>query len=240
MRSAWSCRSVRELNTDNLLARGPAPATARHFPAPPPPRYGARMKRWLLCLSLALLSACPMQAMSEKLVPDDVRAEVAAQIDALVAGDVEFILEAFPEERSNPEFREQITRMAGNVPDADVLSRDVVGVQASTEQAYSTTEGAVRTGTYNLANELEFSDGRFLLVQTAHTLDDAGECCVLRAINASRHSESPVKSQLARQARVMKGVGLLLLLSTLATIAFLIIRIGGRAARARAEAEGRL
>ena len=190
------------------------------------------MSRWLLIPFALLLSACSMQAMSEKLVPDDVRAEVDAQIDALVAGDSDFIVAAFPDEQSNPDFREQITRMVANVPDAAETARDVVGVQARTEQAYNATDGAVRTGTYNLAHELAFADGRYLLVQTAHTLDDAGGCCVLRAINASRHAESPVKAQLARQARVMKVVGLLLLLTTLATIAFLIIRVGGRKARA--------
>ena len=191
------------------------------------------MTRILLpALAALLLSACSMQAMSEKLVPDDVRTEVDAQIDALVARDRGFILDAFPEERANPEFTEQIARMIGNVPEAQEVSRDVVGVQARTEQAYSTTDGAVRTGTYNLAHELAFADGTFLLVQTAHTLDASGECCVLRAINAQRSTESPVKAQLARQATIFRFVGLFLLISTLAAIAFLIIRVGGRRARA--------
>ena len=185
-----------------------------------------------LLLSALGLSGCSMEAMRDKLVPDDVVAEVDQQIDALLAGESGFILDAFPEERNNPEFTEQITRMVANVPDAAVTARDVVGVQARTEQAYSTTEGAVRTGTYNLAHEIAFDDGSFLLVQTAHTLDADGECCVLRAINATRASESPIKADRERQAGVMRIVGLLLLLSTLATIAFLIIRVGGRRARA--------
>ena len=192
------------------------------------------MMRALLPLLALLLSACSMQAMSEKLVPDDVRAEVDAQIDALVAGDTAFIIDAFPEERANPEFTEQITRMAANVPNAAEVSRDVVGVQARTEQAYSTTDGAVRTGTYNLAHELAFDGGTFLLVQTAHTLDADGECCVLRAVNAQRSTESPVKAQLARQSRIFRFVGLFVLVSTLAAIAFLIIRVGGRRAREKA------
>ena len=190
------------------------------------------MSRLLPLLLAVLLSACSMQSMSEKLVPTDVRDAVSDQLDALVAGESDFIFEAFPDDADDPEFREQMTRMVANVPDAQEISRDVVGVQARTEQSYNTSEGAVRTGTYNLAHEIAFADGNFLLVQTAHTLDARGECCVLRAINATRSTESPVKADLVRQGRIMRFVGLFLLISTLAAVAFLIIRVGGRRARA--------
>lgn len=188
------------------------------------------IRAFLLLLSAALLSACSMEAMSEKRVPDDVRAEVNAQIDRLIAGDTVFIFDAFPDERDNPEFREQIKRMAANVPDGDEISRDVVGVIGSTEQAYSDTQGAIRRGTYNLAYELAFEDG-YLLVQTAHTLTDDGDCCALRAINASRSDTSPMRADQIRRARLFKFLALFLLITTLATAAILIIRLGGRKAR---------
>jgi len=171
-----------------------------------------------------------MQAMSEKRVPADVRAEVNAQIDQLVAGDTAFIFDAFPDDRDNPEFRAQIARMTANVPEGEELSRDVVGVIGSTEQAYSDTQGAVRRGTYNLAYELRFEDG-YLLVQTAHTLTDDGECCALRAINATRSDASPMRDSQVRRARMFKFLGIFLIISTLATIVLLIIRVGGRKAR---------
>ena len=197
------------------------------------------MRRLLVsCLSALAVSACSMEAMEDKLIPDDVSAEVDAQIDRLVAGETGFIFDAFPDDATSPDFRAQIERMVGNVPDAEEVSRDVVGLQAATEQAYTVEGGAVRSGTYNMAHELAFDDGTYLLVQTAHTMTDAGECCALRAINASRHDTSPVKAQRARQAAVMKIVALLLLLTTLATAAFLIIRVGGRKARAAQMGEG--
>jgi hypothetical protein len=190
------------------------------------------MYRLFIVLAGLWLSACSMQAMAEKRVPADVRAEVDAQIDRLIAKDVDFILAAFPEERNNPAFREQITRMVDNVPNGAVLRRDIVGVQGRTDQAYSDTQGAVRSGVYNLAHEIAFDGDAFLLVQTAHTFTDDGACCQLRAINASRHETSPYKAQLERQSRIMKFVALFTLISTLAVIVFLIIRVGGRKARA--------
>lgn len=184
----------------------------------------------LLPFAALLLSACSMQAMAEKRVPDDVRAEVDSQIDRLVAGETQFIFDAFPDDADDPAFREQIARMAANVPDSPILSRNVVGVMGRTEQAYSDRQGAVRSGTYNLAHELAFENG-YLLIQTAHTLNADGDCCVLRNINASRHDSSPLKTGQDRRARIFKFLAIFLLISTLITAVVLIIRIGGRKAR---------
>jgi hypothetical protein len=184
----------------------------------------------LICVFAAFLSACSMEAMSEKRVPPDVRAEVNAQIDQLVAGETQFIFDAFPDDQANPDFRAQVAQMVTNVPDGPALSRDVVGVIGSTEQAYSDTQGAVRRGTYNLAYELAFEDG-YLLVQTAHTLKADGECCVLRAINATRSDSSPMHEDQANRARLFKFLAIFFLISTLATIVIIVIRIGGKKAR---------
>lgn len=184
----------------------------------------------LLILAALTLTACSMQAMSEKRVPEDVRAEVNAQIDRLVAGDTDFIIDAFPDDAVNPEFREQMARMVANVPDGPELSRHVVGVMGSTAQAYDDMQGAVRSGTYNLAHELEF-EGGYLLVQTAHTLTDDGACCVLRAINATRSDASPLYADQQRRGSIFKFLAAFIVVSTLATIIVLIIRIGGRKAR---------
>ena len=186
--------------------------------------------RFLLLLFSSLLCACSMEAMSEKRVTDDVRAEASAQIDRLIASDTGFIFDAFPEERDNPEFREQIARMAANVPGGDETARHVIGVIGSTEQVYSDAEGTVRRGTYNLAYELAFEDD-YLLVQIAHTLTDDGDCCVLRAINASRSDTSPMREDQVRRARLFKFLTLFLLISSVVTALVLIIRIGKRKAR---------
>lgn len=184
----------------------------------------------LLILTATLLSACSMEAMSEKRVPADVRDAVNAQIDQLITGDTDFIFDAFPEDQDNPEFRAQVSQMVANVPDGAELSRDVVGVIGSTEQAYSDTQGAIRRGTYNMAYELAFEDG-YLLVQTASTLDEDGECCVLRAINATRSEASPMREDQVRRAKLFKFLGIFFLISTLATVIVIVIRVGGKKAR---------
>lgn len=184
----------------------------------------------LLILTATLLSACSMEAMSEKRVPADVRDAVNAQIDQLITGDTDFIFDAFPEDQDNPEFRAQVAQMVANVPDGPELSRDVVGVIGSTEQAYSDTQGAIRRGTYNMAYELAFEDG-YLLVQTASTLDEDGECCVLRAINATRSEASPMREDQVRRAKLFKFLGIFFLISTLATVIVIVIRVGGKKAR---------
>ncbi len=176
-----------------------------------------------------------MQAMAEKRAPDDVRAYVDAQIDRLVAGDTQFILDAFPDDAANPELLAQIDRMRANIPEGEEVSRDIVGVMGSTEQAYSDSQGAVRRGTYNLAHELAFegADGEagFLLVQTATTLDEAGRCCILRSINATRADASPMLRAQRRRGRAFRIIVVLLLITSLASATFLTIRVGGKKAR---------
>lgn len=171
-----------------------------------------------------------MEAMADKRVPDDVRAHVNAQIDQLIAGDTAFIYDAFPDDADTPEFRAQIAQMVTNTPDGPEISRNVVGVIGSTEQAYSDQKGAVRRGTYNMAYELQFEDG-YLLVQTAHTLKDDGECCALRAINATRSNASPMYADRVGRARLFTVLGILLLISTFITLIVLVIRLGGKKAR---------
>lgn len=185
----------------------------------------------LLTLTALTLSACSMEAMSEKRVPPDVRAEVNAQIDQLIAGETGFVYDAFPDDRDNPELRAQVTRMNANIPDGPELSRDVVGVIGSTEQAYNDTQGAIRRGTYNMAYELAFEDG-YLLVQTAHTIKADGECCDLRSINATRSEASPMRDDQVGRAKLFKFLGIFFLISTLATVVVIVIRIGGKNARA--------
>lgn len=206
-------------------------AGAFPFGKPTSARYSAPMIRVLtLALAAFVLPACSMEAMSGKRVPPDVRAEVNAQIDQLIAGETGFIYDAFPDDRDNPELRAQVTRMSANIPDGPELSRDVVGVIGSTEQAYSDTQGAIRRGTYNMAYELAFEDG-YLLVQTASTLDEDGECCVLRAINATRSEASPMREDQVRRAKLFKFLGIFFLISTLATVVVIVIRVGGKKAR---------
>jgi hypothetical protein len=189
------------------------------------------MSRLLLILSAFFLSACSMEAMAEKRVPDDVRAHVNAQIDQLIIGDTQFILDAFPDDADNPDLLAQIERMEANVPEGTEQSRHIVGVMGSTEQAYNDTRGAIRRGTYNLAHELEFEDG-YLLVQTATTLDPQGDCCVLRSINATRSDASPMREGQVSRARLFRILAILLAISSFGTLIFLIIRLGGRKARA--------
>jgi hypothetical protein len=191
------------------------------------------IRHLLIPVAAFILSACSMQAMAEKRVPADVRAAVNAQIDQLLSGDTDFIFAAFPDDADNPEFQAQIARMAANVPDAEPVSRTIVGVMGTTEQAYSDRQGAIRQGTYNLAHEIAFSDGTYLLIQTAHTLDDRGECCRLRSINATRSETSPMYEDQQDRARFFRLLAILLVISTLITIVALIVRVGGRKARAK-------
>ncbi|MEM7727850.1 MAG: hypothetical protein AAF311_01095 [Pseudomonadota bacterium] len=190
----------------------------------------------LLPLAALLLSACSVQAMAERRVPEDVRAHADEQIDRLVAGDLQFVRDAFPDDADNPDLLAQIERMRSNVPDGAEASRDIVGVMGTTEQAYDDGRGAVRRGTYNLAHELAFESGGtpsgYLLVQTAYTLDADGACCVLRSINATRSGASPMREGQVSRARLFRIMALLLLVTSLATAAFLLIRVGGRKARA--------
>jgi hypothetical protein len=167
------------------------------------------------------LAACSMEGMVEKMVPEDVRADHAAHIDALLAGDDSRIRSAFKDDLDfeSDAIMKQMESITAAVPEGKELRRDYVGVNSNA--SISTESG--RSRDIDLISEVQTEAG-FMLVTSKYGLDATGTCCRLMNINVESFDASPIRAGLETAMRVAKWVGLGVLLSIILLVAFLIRR----------------
>lgn len=177
------------------------------------------MKYVLLTLSALLLSACSIQGMVEKAVPEDVRADHAAHIDRLLDRDTSRIENAFDLDTQNAETQAQLKAILDNVSEGDEIRRDYVGMNSAS--SFSTGEGKSRD--INLVSEIQTQDG-YMTVTTQYALDPQGECCRITNINVEKFETSPVREALESVKRVAKIIGIVFLLGVVALVFFLVRR----------------
>ena len=168
-----------------------------------------------------LLAACSMEGMAEKMVPEDVRADHAAHIDAFLAGDDSRMRNAFKNDLdiTSEEITAHMAAMIASVPTGQEIRRDYVGVNSVT--SISTSEGKMRD--INLISEVQ-TEGGFMLVTSQYGLNTQGECCRLMNIVVESHETSPIRAGLEAVMKIAKWVGLGVLLLMGLLIAFLIRR----------------
>jgi hypothetical protein len=168
-----------------------------------------------------LLAACSMEGMAEKMVPEDVRADHAAHIDALLAGDDSRIRSAFKDDLDfeSDAIMKQMESITAAVPEGKELRRDYVGVNSNA--SISTESG--RSRDIDLISEVQTEAG-FMLVTSKYGLDATDTCCRLMNINVESFDASPIRAGLETAMRVAKWVGLGVLLSIILLVTFLIRR----------------
>jgi hypothetical protein len=168
-----------------------------------------------------LLAACSMEGMAEKMVPEDVRADHAAHIDALLAGDDSRIRSAFKDDLDfeSDAIMKQMESITAAVPEGKELRRDYVGVNSNA--SISTESG--RSRDIDLISEVQTEAG-FMLVTSKYGLDATDTCCRLMNINVESFDTSPIRAGLETAMRVAKWVGLGVLLSIILLVTFLIRR----------------
>jgi len=177
------------------------------------------MKHLYLTLSALILSACSIQGMVEKTVPENVLADHAAHIDKLLERDTTLIAKAFELDLEDPETQELIAEVLANVPKGDEIRRDYVGMNNST--SFSAGEGKSRQ--INLVSEIQTQSG-FMTVTSDYSLDEKGECCRLTNIHVQSYETSPVRETLETFKKVAKIIGIIFLIAIFAII-LIIVRV---------------
>lgn len=177
------------------------------------------MKYLLLALTAMLLSACSIQGMVEKAVPESVRADHAAHIDRLLERDTSRLENAFNLDPQNEETQAQLDSILDNVPEGGEIRRDYVGM--NTASSFTTGEGKSRD--INLVSEIQ-TQGGYMTVTTQYALDPQGECCRITNLNVEKFETSPVREALESVKRVAKIIGIIFLIGILALVFFLVRR----------------
>ena len=171
-----------------------------------------------LCAAFAL-TACSIQGMVEKTVPEDVRSDHMAHIDKLLAKDMSRIERAFDLDVSDPETQKNINMILENIPDGKEIRRDYVGVNS----AASVSVGEGKSRDINIVSEIQ-TEGGYMTVTGQYALGADGECCVMTNINVAKFDTSPVRQSLETVKKIAKIVGLTFLLLIAGLVFFLVRR----------------
>lgn len=173
------------------------------------------MTRYLvLILAAIILSACSIQGMAEKAVPEPVRDEAHANVTEIMSGDFSSI-EAIPGTEGEA-FETALSNMQAEVRDGAERARNLVGFQSNVSKG----TGEATRKSYNLAWEVETAGGFTTISQTFLSEDGSAPALAAVQIAGSDKSTAAQIRRIGMAARIM-GVALLI---GIALVALFLLR----------------
>lgn len=158
------------------------------------------MRIFVSIVLAALLSACAMEEMASKLLPDDIEQTSWDVVTATFAEDVDYFLPMKPEDMSLEDFEKQVLGALSQRSGGDVLSKHLVSASTNT----NVSAGSGRTRTIEAGHEIETSEG-FTLVSTRFTQGpNETVCCRLANINVQKFDTSPAYQTILLTEEIMK------------------------------------
>lgn len=175
------------------------------------------------CLIALLLTACSIQDMAEKIIPEDVRTDANLQIDAISNNDLSLLVESLGINIENEAIEKQLDGVRSQIIDGPEIRRDIVGAHAKTHFSASMAEGKQSETTYNVTYEIEKEKG-FMAITTHYTLKENGECCRLYHVNVQKFDSSPYRLGFAALKKAVFIAGGILLFILFGLIVFFVRR----------------
>lgn len=176
-----------------------------------------------LTLFALLLSACSIEGMAEKMIPESVRLDAQKHVDALSNNDISLIISAFEADPEDESVKAQLDSITAQIIEGPEIRRDIVGANASKSFNASTSEGAQSQTTYDLTYEIEKADG-FMAITTTYNLNENGECCRITNINAQKFEASPYRAGLEAMKKGFKIAAIIIGVFLLLLVFFLVRR----------------
>ena len=181
---------------------------------------GSITKYLLVLVSVAILTACSMQKMADKILPEPVKVDATKAVDAVFAKDASFFASMRSEKMSDEEFKAAIDNLFSFVSEGAEIRRDIVS-------ASSKVNASIGSGTnkaYSLIYEIQTDDGFTAISLDYVKTPEQAECCELININVNKSDTSPYRATLEMVGKVMKIIGLIFLLGIGLLIFFLVRR----------------
>ena len=160
------------------------------------------MIRLILPLVAMFLSACTMEGLAGRLIPDEVRADAERLTDEIMAGEFGTVRAAFPDQ-AGPEFEAFLSGIAKELEGKTETAREIIGAQAS---AGAGTDGPSRT--YALVHEVQIEDRFVLVSQVWKRRGD--EDVTLFAVDIT-DADTSTAAQLRRTGMIVRVAGSILL-----------------------------
>lgn len=164
-----------------------------------------------LIIVSSLLSACSIESMADKILPEHIKQESTEIVDAVMEGDTQFFIQRkadllspdLLETVSDEEFEESIVNAFSNAGANTEVSRYIVGVSANV----SASLGEGSTKTYETIYELETSEGFVLISLRLANRSGTNECCEIKSIDVRDYKTSPIRAGLTLTKKVFTFLG---------------------------------
>lgn len=176
------------------------------------------MRVFIGLMAALTLTACSIEGMVEKTVPENVRADHAAHIDRLLDRDMSRIVRAFDLNLEDEEVRKSLEGILDNVSNGKEIRRDYVGMNSSFHQSRA---GRVRD--VNLVTDVQTEFG-FMTVTGKYKSMSNDQFLKLVNIEVVKSDTSPIRQGLESLKKVMKIVGFVLSTVALSLVLFLLRR----------------
>lgn len=175
-------------------------------------------KYLVLLVSAVILTACSMEKLANKILPEPVKSHATQAVEAVLSKDAAFFKSMQGEKMSDEDFEKAVEGMFAAVSDGAEIRRDIVS--ASSEVNASLGNGTNKA--YSLIYEIQTDDGFTAISLDYVQAPKMSECCRLNNINVVKSDTSPYRQMLETMAKIMKIAGLVLLLGLGLLIFFLV------------------
>ena len=133
------------------------------------------MRLFILIVLTLSLTACSIEKMAEKMLPDDIELQSQDVVTAVFEQDMDFFLPLKGEEVDLESFNKNVEAMFGQKSKGDIISRHIVSANVSSN--ISTEKG--KTKDINIGHEVKTSEGFTLISTRFYQGSEDTKCCTL-------------------------------------------------------------
>lgn len=177
------------------------------------------MRSISVTITALFLSACNVEALAEKILPDNVKAHSHEVVNAVLEEDAPFFEPLRAENLTIDEFQAAIEEMFSYHSDGAEISRHIVS--ASTNKSFN-SEGTFKL--IEIVHEVKTEGGYTLISNRYEQKPGMDTCCDLTFVNVQKFDESPYYEDLVSLQKISKIVGISFLLLFLFLGIFIVRR----------------
>ncbi len=165
------------------------------------------MRVILVFLTAVFLSACNIEKLAEKILPETVLADSQTAVDSVMAGNTAHFAPLKSEEMSQEEFDDRLLRLFDERSSGEEVSRHIVSASSSSNYGTNGNSKDIQ-----LIYEIKTTEG-YSAIGLSYALAPAtGECCTLTRVTVQQSETSPYYEGMLVMMKSLKIAGLMLLL----------------------------
>ena len=176
------------------------------------------MRLLILCFAVCL-SACSIDNLANKILPDEVKSHSQAAVDAVANKDSAFFAPLKTENFTDEEFEIQLGKMFAYMPGGTEQSRHIVGANSK----FGTNSKTGNYKQYDVTYEVKTAEGYGTVALIYVPNPETQACCKLQSIYVNQFETSPFHEASVKAAHYARIGGVIFVLIGIGAV-FIFIR----------------